>query len=229
MSDGFKDLRSPLVRAIGARVATTSVTFERGRLEGQRFHLRSLPTRMVQAANDAAHKHLVEVRRWTEQRLYDARNSGTESVDRSDCEREGQVRVLALALVTVPEGEEPTAASVTTLFRDADELAATLEPEEVQCLYDAWARWQEERSPISRARSPEEVAAFVEALGKGTIPPSRLWSCEPDTVLSIALCMATKLQSLTRPPSSATPPSSAPSDGSSPPSDSTTTITIEAR
>ncbi len=215
---GVVDTRSPIVKAIGNAVATKDVTVETGRLAGQTFTLRSLPAREVQRANDEARKHLVDVRGWSEQRLYDADNVA-ESLDRSDRNLEHEIHTLARALVVKPEEGAP-AAALAPLFKSAEELALTLEPEEVEHLFDAWHRFQVERSPITHCETAEEVERFVDAMGKGVTPVSRLSSCRPDTLLAIASSMALKLRSLTRPPSSATSPSSEPSGGPSPPSDS---------
>jgi hypothetical protein len=223
---GVTDRRSPIVKAIGSAVATKDVVVERGRLAGQTFTVRSLPTRVVQQANDEARQHLVDVRGWSEQRLYDADNV-EKSADKSDRDLEAQLHILALALVVKPEADAPTAA-VATLFAGPEELALTLEPEEVMHLFTEWHRFQVERSSLTRADTAEEVEAFVDSLGKGVTPLSRLSSCEPATLLATAYSMGLKLRSLTKPPSSATSPSNAPSDGSSPPSDSETgTMTIE--
>lgn len=216
---GVTDTRSPIVKAIGTAVATKDVTVEKGRLAGQTFTLRSLPTREVQRANDAARAHLTGARGWAEQRLYDADNV-EESLDRSDRDLEMQLHVLARALVVKPEEGAP-AAAVATLFKDPEELAGAFEHDEVEHLFAEWLRFQRERSPLTYAETPEAVEAFVEALGKGSVPLSRLSSCKSGTLPDIALSMALKLRSLMSTPSSATSPSSEPSGGSSPPSDST--------
>lgn len=225
---GVTDTRSPIVKAIGSAVATRDVTIERGRLTGQVFTVRSLPTRRVQSANDEARKHMVDVRGWTEQRMYDADNV-EKSVDKSDRDLETQIHILAVALVAKPEADAPAAAAaVTTLFKDPEELALALEPEEVMFLFTEWHRFQRERSPITHTETTEEVEAFVESLGKGVTPLSRLRSCEDGTLLATAYSMGLKLRSLMRPPSSDTSPSNEPSDGSSPPSDSETpTMSVE--
>lgn len=223
---GVTDTRSPIVKAIGSAVATKDVPIERGRLAGQTFTVRSLPTREVQLANDEARKHLVEGRGWSEQRLYDADNV-EESYDRSDRDLEMRVRILARALVVKPDEGAPSAA-VTPLFSGPEELAGTLERDEVAYLFDEWHRFQRERSPMTYLQTAEEVEAFVESLGKGATPLSRLRSCESGSHLAIALSMGLKLRSLMRLPSSATSPSSEPNDGSSPPSDSETpTMSVE--
>lgn len=215
---GVVDTRSPIVKAIGSAVATKDVTVEQGRLAGQTFTLRSLPAREVQRANDEAREHLVDVRGWTEQRVYDADNV-EEGIDRVDREQEAWIHVLARALVLKPEEGAP-AAAVKPLFKDAEELASVLEPDEIGHLFTEWVRFQRERSPLTYAETPEAVEALVEALGKGAIPLSRLRSCKGGLLLDIALSMGLKLRSLTRPPSSDTSRSSEPSGGSSPPSGS---------
>lgn len=218
---GVVDTRSPIVKAIGSAVAFTRFTVETGRLAGQTFAIRSLPARAVQRANDEARKYLAEVREWSDQRLYDADNVAR-GIDKGDRDLEMQVHVLAKALIVAPEGDgDPPVTVPTPLFRDAEELANSLETDEVRHLFSAWHRWQRERSPITRAETPEEVEAFVDSLGKGVTPLSRLRSCEDGMLLSTAICMARRLRSLMRRPSSGTSPSSGPDAGSSPPSDST--------
>lgn len=223
---GVVDTRSPIVKAIGSAVATHDVLVERGRLAGQTFTVRSLSLREVQRANDQSRKHLVDVRGWSDQRVYDADNV-EESLDRDDRDLEMQLHVLSLALVVKPEEGVP-AAAVAPLFAGPEELATALERDEVRYLFTEWHRFQRERSPLTYLEKPEDVEAFVEALGKGVKPISHLRSCEPGTLLATAYSMALKLRSLMRPPSSAMSPSSEPSGGSSPPSDSETlTMSVE--
>lgn len=216
---GVVDSRSPLQKAIGSAAATKDVTFERGRLAGQTVTLRALPTREVQRANDEARKCLVDERGWSDQRLYDADNVA-ESIDRSDRDLEVQAHILSRAVVATPEPGAPTAA-LTPLFKTPEELAATLERDEVEFLMVEWQRFQRERSPITYAETPEAIEELIDALGKGNLPVSRLSSCKPGSLLDIATFMALRLRRLMSSPASGTSPSSEPSPTSSAPSDTT--------
>ncbi len=212
--DGIKDVRSPLARALGGRVAWKRVEAPKGRLAGLPIAVRSLPYERIQTAVRAATAYLTEKCGWKEEHLY------TE-LGEAQLDIEAQVQTLALALVVPPDrGAELSEGTVATLASSADDLRALLEPDEIGFLYRQFVDFQNERSPLTRAKSAEEVEAFIDALGKGTTPLSSLSTCEGDTLLHIALAMAARLRRPTSPPSSPTSPSNAPDAGSPPPSDS---------
>lgn len=215
MSDGIRDIRSPLAKALGGSVAWTRVRVASGRLQHVAIGLRSLSQDRIQAAVRSAVEYLTEACRWRDEQLY------TE-LGEAVYDTETQVRVLAEALIVPPETDEAvlTTGDVQPLVSGPDDLRALLEPDEVSVLYTAFVRWQRERSPLTRATTREEVEAFVEGLGKGMIPVSRLSTCEPASLLAIATSLAARLPTWTKPRSSRGSPSSAPRPTSAPGSDS---------
>lgn len=116
---------------------------------------------------------------------------------------EVKVQVLASALVEASPPHAPVA-------KDADELRAMLDPDEVAVLFEHFLDWQEERSPISRATRWEEVEDHLAALGKGSMPASWLAGCDAATLRVMVAELAARWTTATRPNSSPTSPSSAP-------------------
>lgn len=116
-------------------------------------------------------------------------------------EFEIKVRTLALALV------EPAPPHVA-LVKDADDLRTILDADEVSGLFEHLVDWVQERSPITSARSAEEVRALCDALGKGTLPQARLNTCDNASLRSIARELARRLTTPTSSPSSPTSPPS---------------------
>ncbi len=114
-------------------------------------------------------------------------------------EFEVKVRSIALALV------EP-APPHRAVAKDADELRVMLDADEVSALFELYLDWVQERSPISAARTAEEVASVVDALGKGTMPKSRLSVYDSVSLRSIAIELAARLRTQTSSPSSPTSP-----------------------
>lgn len=114
-------------------------------------------------------------------------------------EFEVKVRSIALALV------EP-APPHRAVAKDADELRVMLDADEVSALFELYLDWVQERSPISAARTAEEVASVVDALGKGTMPRSRLSGYDSFSLRSIAIELAARLRTQTSSPSSPTSP-----------------------
>lgn len=216
MSLGIEDKRSPLAKALGGRVAFTRVRVERGRLAGVDLALRSLAQSEIHAAMREALRYLTEECGWREEHLYTELGEGAH-------DGETQVQVLARALVVPPAGGDDgstTAGACAPMVSSPDELRAMLEPDEIAYLFQAFVRWQQARSPISRARTPEEIEAQVDALGKGATPLSWLRSCDNATLLAIATELAVRLTTSTSSSSSDTSPSSDTSDGCSSSSDS---------
>ena len=93
------------------------------------------------------------------------------------------------------------------LVKDADELRRLLDAPTLQQLFEHWLDWLIERNPISRAKSAEEVEAVLVALGKGTIPTSRLISFDSSTLRSALASLAVQRETLTSSSSSPSPPS----------------------
>ena len=114
-------------------------------------------------------------------------------------EFEVKVRPIALALV------EP-APPHRAVAKDADELRVMLDADEVSALFELYLDWVQERSPISAARTAEEVASVVDALGKGTMPKSRLSVYDSVSLRSIAIELVARLRTQTSSPSSPTSP-----------------------
>lgn len=114
-------------------------------------------------------------------------------------EFEVKVRSIAIALV------EP-APPHRAVAKDADELRVMLDADEVSALFELYLDWVQERSPISAARTAEEVASVVDALGKGTMPRSRLSGYDSFSLRSIAIELAARLRTQTSSPSSPTSP-----------------------
>lgn len=127
-------------------------------------------------------------------------------------EFEIKVRTIALALV------EP-APPHRAVAKDADELRVMLDADEVSALFELYVDWVQERSPISAAKTAEEVASVVDALGKGTMPRSRLSAYDSASLRSIAIELVARLRTQTSSPSSPTSPLSSEGITFSEPSD----------
>lgn len=127
-------------------------------------------------------------------------------------EFEVKVRSIAIALV------EP-APPHRAVAKDADELRVMLDADEVSALFELYLDWVQERSPISAARTAEEVASVVDALGKGTMPKSRLSVYDSVSLRSIAIELVARLRTQTSSPSSPTSPLSSEGITFSEPSD----------
>lgn len=130
-------------------------------------------------------------------------------------EFEVKARTIALALV---DPSNPA----KTVARNVDNLRTALDADEISSLFEIYVDWLQERSPITTARTAEEVTALIEALGKGTMPLSRLSTFDASTVRTITRELVSRLRSLTSSPSSPTPPSSDEAPPPPEPSDSST-------
>lgn len=213
---GFDDKRSPLAKALGERVPVKVVTVERGRLVGIPLALLALSMDESQDATVSAHKHLTEVKQWAEENLFT--EDGTTALN-----MEIATHVLSRALVVPPGKEAVNPAEVQRVVGSSDELRKLLQPDEIQLLWGMYLDHLQERSPLSRARSWEEVEGTLEALGKGQVSTFALSGFDVATLRFIANELAVRLFSMpTSSPSSDTSPSSAKADGSKPTSDSAT-------
>lgn len=205
---GLTDKRSPLAKALGGRVAYLRVRPPKGRLADVDMAVRSLPQGEIHAALRSALRHLCEDCGWKEEHLYTELGEGVH-------DGESQLQVLAKALIVPPAGDDEGTAIAETcepLVSSVDELRTLLMPDEAAFLIGAFNRWQQERSPISRVRSAEELEEYVDALGKGAIPPFWLKSCDSVSLLAIATELAERLVTSTRLSSSDTSPSNEPSE-----------------
>jgi hypothetical protein len=192
-----RDTRSPLAKLLGdAPVAHRKVEgFEGagGRFKGVSLALVALSGDVQERATSDAAKHLVSVG-FNREDLY------TE-IGESLFGYEIKVQLLSRAL---RDGNDPT-----RLFAEsADELRKTLEADEVAGLFEHLLDYQEERSPISRARSWEEVEALLVAVGKGLAPATSLNSCDSASLRFMLRELAARWVTLMKPPSSGTSPAS---------------------
>lgn len=207
--DAFKtrDDRSPLDRALDASrsgIAVKLIEFEGsgGRFRGVPLGLRVLSADESVRVRAQAVRWLTAACSFTEDFLIGT-TDGTAII-----EFEVKVRTLALALV------DPSAPT-QTIAKDSDNLRQRLDVDEISALFELYVDWVQERSPITSARSVEEVNALVDALGKGTMPHSRLSTYDASTVRTIARELASRLRTLTSSPSSPTP--SSPDEGETSP------------
>lgn len=192
---GIVDKRSGLAKALGGGPVPVRVLDDLGgRLAGVPVGVRALPIGEVQRASADAIGYLTGECGFKEEHLYTELGEGV-------LDAETKLQILVRALVSP---DEPT----VRLTSSPDELRALLEPDEVTQLFNEFAAWQEERSPISRARSWEEVEDFIEALGKGRVPPTRLKNFDSSSLRFMLSELAVRHWMPTSPPCSDTSPSS---------------------
>lgn len=191
-----KDVRSPLSRLLGqAPLALKAIEgFEgaSGRFRGTPLAVRALSGDDQERATAEAAKHLVATCGFERADLYTEIGEGLFTY-------EVKVQLLARALYVPGPSPVPFAAS-------AEELRRLLEPDEVAELFERFLDWQEERSPLRRARSWEEVESFLEALGKGWTAPTSLSSYDAASLRFMLRELAVRWVKLTKPPSSDTLP-----------------------
>lgn len=192
-----KDTRSPLAKLLGdAPVAHRKVEgFEGagGRFKGVPLALVALSGDVQERATSEAAKHLVAVG-FNREDLYTEIGEGLFGY-------EIKVQLLSRAL---RDGNDPT----RTFAENADELRKTLEADEVAALFEHLLDYQEERSPLSRARSWEEVEALLVAVGKGLAPGTSLNSFDAASLRFMLRELAARWVTLTKPRSSDTSPPS---------------------
>jgi hypothetical protein len=134
-------------------------------------------------------------------------------------EAELMVQVLARALMDPDDPRTPWA-------RDAAHLRGTLFTDEIDACFRHYSAFQAERSPIRALRSGDELKEVVEALGKGQIERTALLRYDAISLSDIALSLADRVQTLTRPNSSATSPQTDSPEASSDPSLTQPPITV---
>lgn len=198
---------SPLRRALDASRsgrAVKAIEFDGcgARLRGIPLALRTLNADENLRVRAAARKWLCEECGFTEDFL-----ASTEDGE-ATTGFEVKVRTIALALV------EP-APPHRAVAKDADELRGLLDADEIVALFELYVDWVQERSPISSAKSAEEVSALVDAMGKGTLPTRQLSGYDSASLRSIAIELVARLRTRTSSPSSDTSPSSATAQTSS--------------
>lgn len=176
------------------------------RLRGVPLALRTLSAEQETRLRADARTWLMESCRYSEIFLDET------AVGRAALELEIKVQTLALALVepASPHGQ---------LARSADELRKLLYADEVTHLFELYLDWVQERSPISAARTAEEVKDLVEALGKGTQPLQSLSAFDSVSLRIIATELVARLRTSMSSPSSPTSPSSGTETSSSGDSD----------
>lgn len=206
-----KDTRSPLARLLGDGAAPAHRAFAfdgaGGRFAGATWAVRAVDAAtQVRAVVDAV-KYLTKECGWERDDLYS--ELGERVLD-----LESKVRVLAAALVRPEAPAEPLASGPDEVRR--------LEADEIEAIWEHFAEFQDERSPLSKVRSWEEVEALVVALGKGFKSRTSLSSYGSATLRSMLLTLAPRYVALMRPPFSGTTPPSGSSAGSTDPTASAT-------
>lgn len=201
---GLTDKRSGLAKRLSdSAVPTRILDGHSARLNG--LALRALPVGEIQKSTAAALAYLTS----TEMGLHDDHlftELGEQALD-----VETKCQILFRALVDPNDPTAPFAASV-------DEVRA-LDADEITVLFNEFAAFQEERSPLSRARSWEEVEGFLEALGKGSVPRTRLNSFDASSLKFMLHELADRHWKPTSSPSSPTSHGDAPGESSSNSSD----------
>lgn len=105
------------------------------------------------------------------------------------------VQMLAVALRDPANPSEP--------FASAAELRGALSADEITAAFHAYLDFADERSPIRKFRSAEEVGAFVDAVGKGSIPRTELISYDTVSLATALLFAAARSPTSTKRSSSA--------------------------
>jgi hypothetical protein len=193
------DKRSPLRKVLDASRSGRAVELIEfdgcdARFRGVPLALRALTTDEELKLRAAAAKWCVDVAGFGESFLLDTPEG------RGTMEFEAKVQTIALALCEPAPPHAPVAAS-------ADELRGLLFADEVAALFELYVDFVTKRSPISAAKSAEEVASLVDSLGKGTTPLQRLSTFDAVTLRSIVRELVARWTRLTSSPSSPTPPS----------------------
>lgn len=185
---GLSDKRSGLARRLGGVVPTRTIDGYGPRLNG--LALRALPAGELQKATAAAVVYLTsEEVGFRDEHLYT--EVGEQALD-----LETKMQVLFRALVDPADPAVAYAANV-------DEVRV-LEPDEVSVLFNEFVTFQEERSPMTRASSWEEVEDLLEALGKGSVPKTRLNSFDASSLRFMLHELAVRHWTPTSPPFSDT-------------------------
>ena len=208
------DTRSPLAKLLAGPTPFVRAEVPSGRLHGAPIGLVALSADELQSAARAADKAL----RATASEEYLLTDAGE-----ADLALAVKAHTVARALVMLPDdGVARAAIGYTRAVSSAEELCKLAEPDEIGFLYERFLDHQRERSPISTASTWEEVREVILAVGKGTIPTSRLSGFDSGSLRSIVAGMAKELATLTRRSSSGISPSPTSMDGAASGGDSTT-------
>jgi hypothetical protein len=163
--------------------------------EGTRFAVRALDAESKSRALANAVTWLTTKGGWTRDALYE--QNGAAVLD-----LECKVQVLARALVQPDDARK-------AFVSGPDELRKLLESDEIAALFEQYLDYEEERSPLAKLRSWEEVEPALVAVGKGYATKTSLLRFDSATRLYMLHCMAEQLFGTpTTPPSSDTSPAS---------------------
>lgn len=194
-----KDHRSPLRKVLDASRSGRAV--EIIEFDGCDARFRGVPLALRALTADEEMKLRAAAAKWCgEGACFDVSYLLDTNEGRATVEFEVKVRTIAAALCEPAPPHNAVAA-------DADELRTLLFADEVAALFEVYVDFVTERSPISTARSAEEVSALVDALGKGTTPLQRLSTFDAVTLRSIVRELVSRLTTPTSSPSSPTQPS----------------------
>lgn len=193
------DKRSPLRKVLDASRGGRAV--EIIEFDGCDARFRGVPLALRALTTDEELKLRAAAAKWcSEAAGFDASYLLDTNEGRATVEFEAKVQTIALALCEPAAPHAPVAAS-------ADELRALLFADEVAALFEMYVDFVTKRSPISTAKSAEEVASLVDSLGKGTTPLQRLSTFDAVTLRTIVRELVARWTRLTSSPSLPTPPS----------------------
>ena len=193
------DRRSPLRKVLDASRGGRAV--EIIEFDGCDNRFRGVPLALRALTTDEEMKLRAAAAKWcTEGAGFDLSYLLDTNEGRATVEFEAKVRTIALSLCEPAPPHREIAA-------DADELRALLYADEVAALFELYIDFVTKRSPISAAKSAEEVASLVDSLGKGTTPLQRLSTFDAVTLRTIVRELVARWTRLTNSPSLPTPPS----------------------
>lgn len=183
---------SDLAKLLAGKERATRTFQIEGRLAGQDLCVRALSLDESEQANSEAIKHLSARCNWTREDFFN--DSGA-----AIYHQEVRLQIIARALVSPKDTSR-------TFAKDADEARKILEPDEVLAIFEVYCEFQEERSPIRRAKTWAEVEAAADALGKGLTSVESLPRYDSTTLRAIITSLVAWARTRTRPSSSDTSP-----------------------
>lgn len=198
--DAFVRYSSPLAKALGERGFAVKLVED---FEGHDGRFRGIPIGLRALSNDQRVRCMVAAQKFLTEKCGATEYWLEGEIGKLEYDVEAKVQTLALALV------EPSAPH-DLVAKNADDLRTLLDAQEVSQLFELFVDYIAERSPVSRAKSAEEVEAVIDALGKGTIPASRLTLFDSYTLRSAVHSLAVDRARLTRLNSSLSSPSTEP-------------------
>lgn len=207
-TDGLTALERALSK--GARASKILDGFEGvgGRFRGIPLAFVALSTEDTLDAQREARAFVLDVEKFPESMLFTA--FGEQHID--FCTK---VFLLARTLAD-PDTLVPVATNDKGDI-DARAIRRMLEPDDVTQLYELYVDWMSERSPISRAKSWDEIREEIDALGKGMTAPSSLTRFDGATLRGVVVELARERHELlmARQDTSSTSGSSSPTSSSS--------------